>query len=103
MFTSSINVKLGSLRYSPAVTAKKCTKTRDARAEVLFCLSKGSSRQAEQFDRIFHLHGTVQYFCWVHTELKIQVKFQFDSTQRPGATLKGDAFDGKGNENGRTH
>ena len=40
MFASFINVKLGSLRCSRAVTAKKCTKTRDARAMVLFCLSR---------------------------------------------------------------
>ena len=58
-------------------------------------LIKGSSRQPEQFNLIFRLHGTVQYFCWVHTQLTIQVKFEFDSTQRPGATLKGDAFDGR--------
>ena len=40
VFASFINVKLGSLLCSRAVTAKKCTKTRDARAKVLFCLSK---------------------------------------------------------------
>ena len=31
------NVKLGNSRRSRVVTAKKCTKKRDARAKLLFC------------------------------------------------------------------
>ena len=34
------NVKLGLSRRGRAVTAKKCTKKRDARAKLLFCRSK---------------------------------------------------------------
>ena len=36
MFTLLINVKLGNSRRSRAVTAKKCTKKRDALAKLLF-------------------------------------------------------------------
>ena len=37
---SAQNMKLGILCCSRAVTAKKCTKKHDARAELLFCQSK---------------------------------------------------------------
>ena len=40
VFTSFINVKLGSLRCSRAVKAKECTQKSDARAKVLFCFSR---------------------------------------------------------------
>ena len=77
------------------MTAKKCTKTRDARAKVLFC----SSRVVH--DRLKSLTGYFVYTEPSNMFARLSL-LKFESTKQPGTTLKGDAFDGKGNKNGRT-
>ena len=87
--------------FSRAVMAKQCTKTRDARAKVLFC-----------FSRVFHrLNSLTGYF--IYTEpFNIFARFTRNWRSRLSSNLiqhsdraqlwKADAFDGKGNENSRT-